>query len=701
VPAARDAVVEIGVEELPSSYIAPALDALRSATDAALRQNRLSVQRVEVGGTPRRLIAWLYGLAERQETVVERVMGPAARVAFDAEGKPTKAASGFARGQGVDVGALMIVETEKGQYVAADVTRPSDLAAGVLARVLPEIVEALPFPKSMTWAPEAGRFARPIRWVLALHGGDLVPLALAGLTADRVTYGHRLLAPQAVQVPEAGALAETLESVHVLADPARRRARVAELAEAEAQKLGGRLIRDDELLDIVTQMVEWPEAVAGRFDEEFLILPREVIVTALREHQRYFAIEDASGALVPGFVCIANGVSSDAVRAGHERVLRARLADARFHWHNDLRAHPETKVPSLGGVVWIEGLGTLLDRTNRLRTLARELASACGANPEAVDRAALLSKVDLISDMLQDGKEYTSLQGVIGGAYANASGESARVVAAIRDQYRPSFAGDAIPETGEGAALALADKLDLIAGCFLGGRIPTGAEDPFGVRRAALGMLRILLERGISLRLDHALARALALFPAGGSIGVEKARQDALAFLASRLEGVLRASGVDHDLVDATLAVGAADPLDALKRAEALARGRAGEDLALAAQCARRAANFLKDVADRDDAGVSASALTEPTERALLAALERAEREADAALARSDHDALLRAALALKTPVDEFFTAVLVLDPDPGVRARRVALVRRVDGVFRRGWDFGRLQGEARVAASA
>lgn len=695
-----DVALELGVEELPTAYIEPALDAFRDGLAAALAAQRLPFERIEAHATPRRLILLVRGVAAAQESVTEQVMGPAVKVAFDANGAPTKAALGFAKGQGIEIDVIERVTTEKGEYIAASVTRPALPTTEVLAKVVPDIAASLPAPKSMVWEKGVAKFARPVRWVVALAGDDVIPLRAFGLDAGRTTFGHRLLSPGTVDVPSADKLLSTLASVKVAADVAERRAHGLELAAAAAAELGGRLIRDDELADIVTQMIEFPAAVAGRFDAEFLELPREVIVTAMREHQRYFAVEDANGTLLPGFVCVTNGVVSDLIRVGHERVLRARLADARFHYLNDQKKAPESLLPALEGVVWIEGLGSVRDRAERLRGLVRVLAPACGADSTDADRAALLCKTDLVSDMLQDGKEYTALQGIIGATYAAKAGEAPRVCDAIRDQYRPAFAGDAMPATREGLALALADKLDLLAGCFLTGRVPTGAQDPFGVRRATLGALRLILEHGVRLRLDDVLRAGMQAFGAVPNTNIDEAVATAMQYITARLDVILRETGgADADLVDATLGADAADPVDALERAQTLARGRASADLSVAAACARRAANFLKDVADADTA-VDRAALTEATETALFDALARSEAAADDAMARRDYEALLRAAMELKDPVDAFFTAVLVLDPDPAIRARRIALVRRVDRIFRRGWDISRLQSEARAVTA-
>ena len=695
-----DVALEIGVEELPAAYIEPALEAFRAHVAAALTAQRLPYARIEALATPRRLILLMYGVATRQEAVTEQVMGPALKVAFDASGAPTKAALGFAKGQGIDIAAIETVSTEKGDYIAARVVRPTLPAADVLAKIVPEIAASLPAPKSMTWEKGVPRFARPVRWIVALAGADIIPLRVFGLDAGRATFGHRLLSPGTIDVPSADVMVSTLESVKVDADIASRRTRALALADTAARELDGRIVRDDELADIVTQMIEWPAAVAGRFDAEFLELPREVIVTAMREHQRYFAVEDMTGTLLPGFVCVTNGVASDSIRVGHERVLRARLADARFHYLNDQKKSPEALLPALEGVVWIEGLGSVRDRTERLRGLVRSLAPACGADAADADRAALLAKTDLVSDMLQDGKEYTALQGIIGATYAAKAGEPARVCDAMRDQYKPAFAGDAIPSTREGVALALADKLDLLAGCFLTGRVPTGAQDPFGVRRATLGTLRLLIERGVRVRLDDLLRQGMTQLGAVPNTNIDEALRTAMHYIAARLDVQLRETGgVDADLVDATIGADAADPVDALERAQTLARGRASADLSVAAACARRAANFLKDV-PAEDGAADLTQLTEPAETTLLTTLMRVEAASDEALSRRDYDALLRAAMELRDPVDAFFTAVLVLDPDAAVRARRIALVRRVDRIFHRGWDMSRLQSEARPVSA-
>ncbi len=447
----RELLFEIGVEELPAGYIPPALAQLEREARAGLGSLRLSFDTIRTWATPRRLALSITTVQEKQEDVTEEVTGPAVKAAFDGEGKPTKA---------------LRVQTPKGEYVAVTVPRPGRAAAEVLPEVLATLATRLQFPKAMRWREDETRFARPVRWLVALLGSDVLPVRAFGLTAGRTSQGHRFLHPGPVEIPEASRYLATLEAAGVRADPVARQAALAERIEALAREAGGRVVSDPELLEINAYLIEWPGAFLGRFDVGYLDLPREVIVTALREHQRFFAIEDASGRLRPAFISARNGDERglERVRKGNEDVLIARLEDARFYWETDLRQPPAARVEALAGVVWMEGLGSLRDKAARLESLTRFLAERLAPAAAAdASRAALLCKTDLLSEMIGSGKEYASLEGVMGGHYARRAGEPEAVAAAIAEHYRPRGPGDALPAGEAGALLSLADKLDHVA----------------------------------------------------------------------------------------------------------------------------------------------------------------------------------------------------------------------------------------------
>lgn len=676
-----DLVYEIGTEEIPAGYLPPAVAQLRQEAEKLFAEARLRPESVETHATPRRLVLFARGLPARQEDRTEEVTGPPWKAAFGADGNPTKAAEGFARGRGLTVADLRKVETEKGPYVGATVKIAGKSTVDLLAEALPEITARLAFPKTMRWGPDRFRFARPIRWLLALLGDQVIPFRIEGAESGRLTYGHRILARGPFEVKTAADYEAALERGLVTLRAAERAARIEALLVAAARTAGGTVVPDPELVDEVSYLVETPSVFAGSFDREFLELPAPVIVTAMRDHQRYFAIADAAGALLPGFLCVANS-ARDAVKQvldGNQRVLRARLDDARFYWNEDLKTTLEQKVPRLERVVWLEGFGSLRDKTDRIALLAARLAGDLAPEArETVDRAARLAKADLVTEMIKDGKEFTALQGVIGREYARRQGETEEVALALEEQYRPRFSGDALPETDAGACLALADRLDTLVGVWAAGLKPTGSKDPFALRRGALGIVRILLDRGRDVAVRDLLAAAAEGYGAGvkdpGAVVAEAAD-----FVRDRLAGHLTdEEGFDADVVAAVVPVAGENPLDARARTAALARLRdaRGEDLEALAAGFKRAKNILKK--DSAEGDPEAGLLREPAERALFEAFTRVDgRVAEAQREHRYGDAFTELA-GLRSPIDAFFDGVMVLVDDPAVRTNRLRLLGRI-----------------------
>jgi glycyl-tRNA synthetase beta chain len=699
----KDLLYEIGVEEIPASYIEPALAALADAVAAKLADERLECTAIERHATPRRFVVIVRGLAARQRDLERVALGPAVSVAFDAAGQPTNAARGFARGQGVPVEALERTTTEKGEYVAARVKRPGLPAHEVVPPILVAATRAMPFPRTMRWTSSDLRFARPIRWLVALHGSDVLPVELDGVRAGNETPGIRFHRSGPFPVRDADDYLRVLAENGVTLDAAARRSAIeAALAQAAAAA-GGRVVPDPDLLAEVSYLVAWPSVLSGSFDPKFLALPRDVVTTAMRAHQRYFAVEAAGERLRNHFLCVVNGPLGGAdgldtarVRGGHERVLRARLEDARFYWERDSARGVDGREGELAQVVWQEGLGTLADKSRRLEVLAGMIARAWDPALEpVVARAALLSKVDQVSEMVRDGKEFTGLQGRIGAEYARVAGESDPVCAAIAEQYLPRGADDRLPATLAGSILAIADKLDHVVGAFVAGKIPSGSEDPFAVRRAANGILRNLVEADRHVSLEALLARALELFaPFLGARDPEEVRAGLAGFFAQRLDQFLADRGIRYDLADATVAGSLDDPTDVRHRAEALAAYSTSPDFAPLVVGYKRVANIL-----RGPAGAQApvippldpATLTEPAERGLHdAAAAAGGRIADLRQARRFADALAEL-LALRAPIDRFFDDVMVMVDDPAVRGRRLALLALVRELFTGTWDLSRV----------
>lgn len=570
----RDLVYEIGVEEVPASYLPPATRQLAEAAGRFFAESALDAASVEAHATPRRLVLLAKGVLAQQPDRSAEALGPPWKAAFDAEGKPTKAAEGFARGKGLRIEDLRKVDTERGPYVGATVATPGRPAVALLAEALPAMTTALAFPKTMKWGPARVRFARPIRWLLALFGDEVVPFEIEGVRTARVTFGHRILAKGPFEVATAADYEGAVAKGKVLLRAKERAAAIEKLLADAARETGGHVVDDPDLVEEVSYLVETPSAFAASFDPEFLALPAGVVTTSMREHQRYFAVRDASGALLPRFLCVANSspAAVDAVRNGNQRVLRARLDDARFYWNEDLKTTLEAKTSRLSNVVWLEGFGSLLDKTRRLEALVGVLAkdSTAAVRAHAL-RAARLAKADLVTEMIKDGKQFAMLQGTMGREYAARNGEPEAVAVALEEQYRPRFAGDALPQTEPGAFLALADRLDTIVGVWAAGLKPTGSKDPFALRRGTLGVIRILLERKMNVAVEE-LLRAAA-----DGYGTLIHERDALlaetaAFVRDRLSGhLVEEEGFEADVVAGVVASAGAHPLDARARCAALA----------------------------------------------------------------------------------------------------------------------------------
>ena len=709
----RDLLFEIGVEELPAGYVPTALEQLERGVREGLEVLRLGLGGIVTYGTPRRLAVLVHRVGERQTDLDEEAMGPAARVAFDAEGRPTRALLGFCAGKGVEASAVRRVQTPKGEYVAVTVHHAGRPAAEVLPTMLAQVATRIQFPKTMRWDDGDYRFGRPVRWLLALLGKDVVGVRAFGLEAGRSTFGHRFLHPQPLDVKEPGQYVDALRRAKVLVDPSeRRRSIVGQLAAAAAER-GGRVVADDELADIVNYLVEWPTSVTGAFHERYLDLPREVIVTALREHQRFFAVETAEAALLPCFLTVRNGdgAALATVCKGNEDVLVARLEDARFYWETDLKHPPADVVEKLSGVVWMEGLGSLREKAARLESLAGWVAERLApAARDAARRAALLCKTDLLSEMIGSGKEYASLEGVMGGHYARRAHESDAVADAIAEHYRPRGAGDEPPFSAAGAVLALADKLDHVAGAFVAGKSPSGSEDPYGVRRAANGAIRILIERDWALDLRAAAMEITRpFFAADPDLPQAEIVKKLGEFLRQRVDAALEERGLAHDVREATLEArirmagaerpGWCDPADALARARALEAFRDDPRFAPLVILFKRVSNILRAAAEPLPVKLDTARLREAHEQSLLAACELARARTEERWEKREYAAILPELLGMEEAIHAFFDHVMVNVEDTATRQTRLRLLADVRGLFLRGWDLSKAVVEGEKAS--
>ena len=687
-----DLILELGVEEIPASYFGPAISFLEEKLTKTLSDARLPFERYKIWGAPRRLGLGIWGLTAHQPDVEEEVVGPPLSAAYDGNGNPTKAATGFAGGQGVSVSDLKTVTTPKGQYLAVQKSVKGRKASEVLAEALPDILASLPFPKNMRWGTGEYTFVRPVHWLLAVMGGEVLPISFAGAKAGKVSYGHRFLHPGAVVITSPDEYEARLAEAHVQVDFEARR----ELVRKEIDRVTEEnstdliLVKDEELVEEVANLLEEPVAVLGHFDSHFLELPLAVATTAMKEHQRYFALTDDKGRLAPYFIAVNNTRARDmnVVRKGHERVLRARLEDARFYFTEDRKTRLADHAEELKGVVFHNLLGTSWQKVERFKALALHLASIVAPqHADKLGRAADLCKCDLVTGVV---KEFPTLQGIMGREYALADGEDPEVAEAIREHYLPVRAGGELPSSTIGALLSVADKMDTICGCFSVGLIPSGAADPFALRRSALGIINIFLDRGWSLSLEPLIDKALEGLAEWAKRPAKETRAAVLEFFKIRLKNLMTGQGVSGDAAEAVLSLYDDQPVAAVLRARALENLKTQDGFKDLAQVFKRVVNIIKKFGARDDFDQWSRLALEP-EKALLSRVETLERKTDSYLAAGDFDGLLNEIASLRGSVDHFFDEVLVDDPDPEIKEARIALLSRTGRIFELIADFSRI----------
>ncbi|MCG6941225.1 MAG: glycine--tRNA ligase subunit beta [Thiohalocapsa sp.] len=687
---AQDLLIEIGTEELPPTAL---LRLSESFTEEVRRQfdaHGLTHGSIESFATPRRLSLLVRELATRQPDREDVRRGPAVKAAFDAEGQPTKAALGFAKSCGVEVSELAREETDKGAWLVHRRAETGQATQDLLPELAANALGKLPIPKRMRWGAGEVSFVRPVQWVCAVFGDKAVPGTLMGVEIGNQTYGHRFHHPQPITIETPTDYAASLRRAHVEPEFAARRESIYEQVKALAASVDGEASMPSDLLDEVTALCEWPVAVLGHFDEAFLEVPAEVLIETMQQHQKYFSLVGKNGMLLPYFVAVSNieSRSPDVVRAGNERVIRPRFSDARFFWEQDLRVPLGERRETLERVVFQHKLGSVAEKSRRVASVARQIAEMLGYDASLVERAAQIAKCDLVTAMVG---EFAVLQGTMGRYYASRSGEDPCVVAAMEEQYLPRQAGDRLPDTECGRVLALADRLDTLVGIFAIGERPTGVKDPYGLRRAAIGVLRILIETPLALDLRGLLNDAAAAFPA--EIQASLAVPDAYAYIMERLRGYYAEQGVGADAIEAVMAVDASVPSDFDKRVRAVT-DFAGLEAASALSAAnKRIANILKksDV-EAGHVAVAQDLLSEPAERALADQVEALRERITPMLKLGDYSAALTALAELRADVDRFFDDVMVMAEDSSLRANRVALVQAVGELFSSIADISRLR---------
>ena len=682
---------EIGVEEIPAFDLDSANKQLEKMVPAAFADARIPYDSIEIHSSPRRLIVMAYGVADATEALVEEYKGPAAKIAFDADGNPTKAAIGFARGKGLSPENLECREVNGTEYVFATKNIPATPVADLLPDVLAGFITAIKWPRSCRWAAYREYFVRPVRWIVAMLDDVVLPVSFAGAESSNFTMGHRVLAPGKHTVDTAANLLDVIRAAYVIPTQAERERIIREgVAAIEAETGFTADLPAKTLLEVVN-LSEYPQPLVSTFDEEFLQVPEEIIVDAMLMHQRYFPLYDAAGKLTNKFIIVSNGNPECAATIidGNERVVRARLDDAKFFYEEDLKHPLESYIEKLDKVVFQESLGTVRQKAERLEKLACALSADAqldAADAADAKRAARLCKADLVTNAVI---EFTSVQGVMGSYYAAASGETPQVAQAIGQHYQPRFAGDALPDTTVGKLVALADKLDTICGLFAVGQGPTGSSDPFALRRSAIGIVN-MLETGLPISLAAAIDESLASFADQGvAFDAAAVRAEVVDFFVTRTKVMLRDGGVNADTIDAVLAAGVEEPAVISQRAHALedARANDAETFDNLATAYARANNLRKPELGED---VDDALLTEP-ERALAGAVATAEQAVASALASDDFAAALSQLAALRAPIDGFFADVMVMDEDAALRDNRLRLLNRFVAVFANVADFGKM----------
>lgn len=685
----RTLAFEIGTEEIPAFDLAGAVKQLSTMVPSLLDDAAIPHGAVKIFSSPRRLIVIAEEIPEATEEKNEVFKGPSAKIAFDAEGNPTKAAQGFARGKGIDPSSLVV---EDG-YVYARTHTPSVNVASLLSSVLNKIIHGLSWPRSQRWGVQSEYFTRPVRWIVALFGNEVIDFTFAGLVAGRTTYGHRFLAPGPFEVADADSLVDVVRSASVIPSEAEREQVIREgVAKAEAETGFTAVLHPKTLVEVIN-LAEYPTVLVGTFDEEFLKVPEEIIVDAMLVHQRYFPLYDKDGKLTNRFIVVSNGdpACAETIVDGNERVVRARLYDAKFFYDEDLKQPLESYVDHLGEVVFQEKLGTMLDKTNRIQRLADHLAEDAGLAGQDLndaERAARLCKADLVTSAVV---EFTSVQGVMGSYYAAASGETAQVAQAIEQHYRPRFAGDEAPDTVVGKIVAIADKLDTVCGLFAVGQGPTGSSDPFALRRSAIGIVAMLSGKdAVEVSLVAAIDAALASYAQQGiEFDTDVVRRDVIEFFITRTKVMMRDAGNSIDAIDAVLSAGIQEPVELINRVSALEAARSEqpevfEDLATA--YAR--ANNLCD--SKLGTEVNEGLLSE-VEQALVSAVGQAESNVASALENNNYAAALSELAALRKPIDLFFENTMVMDEDQTLRENRLRLLNSFVAVFANVADFALL----------
>ena len=689
-------LIETGTEEIPAGYIVPALEAFRDSLCALLENSRIEFGKTEYFGTPRRLALVVHDVADRQRAETSTIFGPPAAVGFDENGNPAIAAEKFARKTGVLVEDIFLSEQEgkNGTYLAVVKEKERLETTDILEKNLPDQILSIPFPKRMKWGSLEITFARPIISLTGLYGKSVLNFRVGNVESGNFVFGHQFMAPSKHEVPDPESYEGVLESANVIVDIEKRKALLKKEIEKVAAEYESRIVEDEELLDINTNLVEYPYPVMGRFDDDFLSVPDEVLITAMREHQKYFAVRDDKGALRPYFIAVNNTRASDmnVVANGHERVLRARLSDAKFFWETDLKLSLDEMAEKLKKVTFQAELGTVFEKRERVKTLAGKLADVYGRGDaddlkRKAQRAAEICKADLVSQVVI---EFTKLQGIIGRAFAAKAGEDPEVADAVEQHYRPVHSGGRLPENDTARILALADKMDTICGCFSVGLIPTGGADPYALRRQGIGILQIMLHTSLAFSLKDMVKDSVQMFVDS------QARQDevggkVLQFLRLRMVNMLTDKGFSREAVNSAIEVSFDNIPDAEARVKALDRLRKQPDFEPVSVAFKRVENILKKAESMEEVKVDPDLFADPSEKALFDACRDSKTQIDELTAKGDYESALGKIAKLRPVVDQFFDDVMVMTEDENLKRNRIALLVSVSSLFKNIADFSRI----------
>jgi glycyl-tRNA synthetase beta chain len=688
-------LLEIGTEEIPAGYIVPALEALSATLSKKLTDARIAHGEAKIFGTPRRLAVEIADVADRQESLETEVIGPPEKVGFDENGNPTVAAQKFAEKVGVSMESIRVKETEKGTYLCARKAEEGLDTKAFLQGILPDVITSVPFPKTMKWADMNFYFARPVHWFLALLGDEVIPFSVENIESGRHTFGHRFMNPDTIKIKHPDQYIAKLRDAQVLADIEERKEIIKREIAKSAEEAGGRILPDDDLVDINNNLVEYPVPVIGRFDEEFLEIPDEVLITAMREHQKYFAVIDKDKKLMPCFIAVNNTHAKDMnlVAKGHGRVIRARLADAKFFYRSDVGTSQDDRVEKLKGVLFQAKLGSMYEKILRVREIAEFLADAAGQDAnlkKEVSRAAWLCKSDLVSQVVV---EFPKLQGVMGRVYANVAGEPGEVAAAIEEHYRPTYSGGALPETTTGAILAIADKIDSICGCFSVGLIPTGASDPYALRRQAIGIVQIMAEKNFSFSLKLMIEKGLTLFGKRTPQEIQEIGESVYTFLQNRISNMLAEENFSKDVIASVTGVSIDHIPNVWNRVRALEKLKAAPDFEPLAVAFKRVVNIIRKSGDTEGVGAAtdASLFEHSSESDLYAAYQEIKKKVSENLDKGAFEQALLDIASLRGAVDAFFDGVLVMAEDVKIRNNRLSLLKNIAELFEDFADFSKI----------